>query len=263
MDFKLRMKISKRQNVICILVIFVLGFISLFTIPTNCEAQDQTPVPTLQNSNADNREIWMEKIPGGFPSRMPNDLLPAMKVSLNLTDEQMKAIEDLARLYEEFTQIEAHARDPYGKNPLRDKCVDGAAQLRQTLGGEKFDDFCQWVGEEMTISIHVFGLVGKNPNSINVDDVSAKIFNEIKNNYKTIDEEKMSRFESKDRATQYFLNHDKNLKLRILYEVYKNQYPIWAEGETKDQRLKDDQTRSELNQKRREILKELTDSGSY
>ncbi len=230
--------------------LFVLGLGIIFnSIPIKL-AMGQTPTSSSWTTKPVNRDWWMRVLwLHGFPDFLRPESFPALKASLNLTDKEMEAIKSLSDLYERYREVESHLDDPYKGNPLLGECVEGAIQLRNTLGNEKFDDFCEWAWEDLVIFKSTYRLLRKNSDLNNTDNLADQLLKEIKDSksYAKYKKDKTTAVKAGGSADKYFSNHDKVLKLRILHELYENQKPVggWNSKNINAQKLK---------RKRKEIL---------
>jgi hypothetical protein len=165
----------------------------------------------ISPANQDRRRV------SGISDRFPKDLFSVLKEELNLTDDQMATINSLISFDLEYAEHESHnfngsmPWDSNDKETFLKKYNATAAKLHDSLGDEKFDDFCQWVSEIKMINRYV-------ENSVyDPETVVLKIENE--SSYKTYKEKKYLEFKSSSDADDYFSTHEKALRLKIAYLI--------------------------------------------
>ena len=193
-----KMKMSKKSLFLGIFfIVLVLFLISI------CEATQTQLTPTPHYYVTPQDREWFENrlMLSGFTDGLPKELLSELKKEIILSDTQMKNLIDLGNLFTELRQMNSHdSPEPIPVNPkegktLNERCVEGAIQLHQILGDEKFNDLCEWVSERAEIDDSIDRLISKKKDISNVDLMSKDIFTTITNSeaYKKYKDEKSSK----------------------------------------------------------------------
>ncbi len=189
-----------------------------------------------------------------------DEMIPFVKKSLGLTDEQMKAVKEMEDLNYQFAQQSAHDSpesvpwDPEKKKEFMDKCERQATKLASLLGDEKVNDSRQFFTETAIIKREIGN---EKIDFSNMGVCATRFLSDIKNSdfYKAYKERKSKTFKSENEVSNYFSKHEKVLKLRIMYELYIYGFPM----ENNEKSLKEKKDEADARtKKRREILDELS-----
>jgi hypothetical protein len=201
----------------------------------------------------------------GFVESTRKDLIPILKVSLDLNDNQINQIAVLRTLYKDedqlayfdfyFNHIQEMSNDPTrkadpakvqkNKQALDEKikeCID-QTQVLKDLMGNKFDELCLWIKEISVIQSGVLSNFQNNRN-IEADDATSKIWEKFKTQkeYPVLIEVLNRTSVSKNRFDASLNNHETLFRLMAKYEFYmespRNSRGITKKREFEDQKNK-------------------------
>lgn len=228
---------------------FTFTFIFLF--PFSSSAQ----TPTTQVLTTQKTHILLNAKYYFLGDYFIENLYPALKAELNLTDDQVLKTKEIKTLLMKYTAREAHnfqaslPWDPKDEKAFRKNISLKILELEKSLGEEKFDDLCQYIVEEDILRNKINRLVIANTDLSDIESRSNELFNEITD---SVSYKEYKNWKLNSNRAAFLQKHEQGLRLRILFELNDDSVPS---KQPISQRPK---VKRDRRKKSNEILKELS-----
>ncbi len=248
-----------------VLFIFSVIFLSRTVVRATTE-ETQSKLDQAKNNNVD----FVNLKAMGFVEATRNDLMPILKVSLSLNDNQINQIQNLRSLYKSedklssydfyFAHINEMSADPNrtvdpakvqnNKTALDEKMEECSKQTQvlKDLMGNKYNEFCLWVRELTMIESEILSNFQTEKN-IAVNEMTEKIWSKFqkRDEYQSLQRILNQSSGPKDNFDSSEEKHEMLFKLMVQYEFYiQSPWTNKSQEEKKEFKNKKIQTLKEL-----------------